>query len=216
MRTHVVVVTTEDLERFLEQEGRAVDTKDYEFHAALVLARFVAKQTGGTQRIAFPVRRERARELAPEETFEYLHRVLRECLDEDHPFDVVIVPESTLTSDEKAKRPSGTPFQLKRFVAKPESEDITDPLITYLNEAVPKKYAPVKDATLVILPERRGHANFTLDLEKARDQFRPDKFPFVQVMFIIPVETKIIIGALWPHFGRTEYSYSNWFDESTP
>ena len=64
MRTHVAVVTVEDLVEFLKRDGRDANSKDYEFHTALVLARFMSKQLGGNRmRVAFPARRERASEL---------------------------------------------------------------------------------------------------------------------------------------------------------
>ena len=64
MRTHVVVVTVKDLVEFLAQDGRDPNGKDYEFHAAVVLARFLSKQLGGkSMRVAFPARREKAREV---------------------------------------------------------------------------------------------------------------------------------------------------------
>lgn len=214
MRTHVAVVTVEDLVEFLEREGRDPNSKDYEFHTALVLARFMSKQLGGKRmRIAFPARRERARDAASDDSMENVRKILRECLDQDHPFDVVIIPEEEVEARD-TRRPRGYAFQLKRFLAKPEDADITEPLVAYLNETVPRKYATVKDAGLVLLPERRGNQQFTLDLAKARDLFRPVGYPFEQVLFAIADGSKIILGEIWPNFGRTEYSYDDWFSES--
>jgi hypothetical protein len=213
MRTHVAALTVEDLEEFLKKNGRDINTKDYEFYAALILAKLYGRQFGKKCRVAFPTKREKTREVLPDETIEVVQKVLRACLDEDSPFDVFILPEDEFNKiNERKKRPQGNPFQLKRLKIPCKDLDVAESIAKYLNEVIPKKYGHVPDAALVLLLEHSTtNTDLIIDLGKVQKLFQPKAFPFSQVLFIVGGNEKLVSGEFWPNFGRQEYTRADFF-----
>jgi hypothetical protein len=210
MRTHTASFEIQHLEDFLKKYGGDIQTKDYELYAALLLARFHQKQLGGKHLIGFPIKRESVRKITPDESLEFVQKALRTCREEDSPIDVFIIPERNIQF-RTHKFIKGNAFQLKRFISKGLNSDAAELIANYLNEIVPKKYSPI-EASLVLLFEHIS----SLDLRKVQKLFRPFKFPFHSVMFIIADSEKIIFGEFWPNFGRQEYLWYELFEERMP
>jgi hypothetical protein len=141
-----------------------------------------------------------------------IERVLQGLIEEDSPIDIFVVSKKDIdpwpTDGTKRVKTSGQAFQLKRLAVR-EGGDLTETIIGYLQNDISKNYAPVQ-ATLVLVVGG-GKTSGTFDLEKIKDNFKPQKFPFEKVMFITGGVDKIVLGEFWPNYGYVEYSSSELF-----
>ena len=140
--------TIKDLLRTHKHELEIYD----ELLIGLVLANFhVASGVKGVS-IGFAIKRDVYRSMPSKGKtslliVEALFRIAKET---DTPIDIVIAFNDVASMPNKTN--DGVSYQLKRF-RKNIDGDATQPIIEYVNEEIPKKYAPVRTILLVI-PER--------------------------------------------------------------
>jgi hypothetical protein len=210
MRVHSIGLEIKDIEEYLNTKGGPfnLNSKDKELAVALILARFHKKQLGEECIIGIPARRERTYKNGFDNGFEKFEEYINYCIEEDSPIDISLVPKKELKNDGRIK-PKGFVFQLKRFT--PQDSGLS--IAKYLNEIIPKKYSPVEHCVLVLIIGSEAESAM-LDLGIVRDNFKPQTYPFMRVMFVSAGDDKVIIGEFWPNFGRQEYSIQEWFDDN--
>lgn len=208
MRVHSIGLEVEDIEEYLETKGGPfnLNSKDQELAVALILAKFHKKQYGGGYMIGIPAKRELTYKY-DFNSVESIGEMINDCVEEDTPIDISIIPKDSIKSDKKIL-PKGFVFQLKRFTPKDSGLSIAN----YLNDVIPKKYGPAEHCALVLIIGSETESSM-LDLGIVRDNFKPQSYPFMGVLFITAGKEKVIIGEFWPNFGRQEYSIQEWFEE---
>lgn len=196
------LITVQD---FLKAHGKGPGTKDYEFVAAIFLAKFCEQQFGRKCQVGFKIKDVFNREIAERgtATIDEIADILRKKVEEATPIDVVVTPE-TDRFDGKRK---GVAFQLKRFGR--GVTDGTEKLIEYLNKDIKKQYAPVPHVSLVLLMECAE-----MDTKKLRGEIVTEDFPFERIMFVTMRKGSILqIGEFWPNAGVMEYDMSSYREQ---
>src|SRR5882672_590619 len=122
MKVRSILLQENDLREYIKKHWRGFETKDYELLAAMLLARFHAKQFGGTFHIGFPIKVKADGEVPNEYMTETIERVLQGFIEEDMPIDVFMVSEKDMgpwpTDETKRAKTGGQAFQLKRLAVR--------------------------------------------------------------------------------------------------
>jgi len=205
-----ILVEESTLREYLKTHWRGFDTKDYELLTAMLLAEFHSKQFGGGFHIAFPVKQQTDREVSNEYTADNIEQVLKRFINEDTPIDLLVVPKEEVdpwpTSAREAKA-KGQAFQLKRIAAR-TGGDSTQEILNLL-EKIAKHYASIQAGLVLVIGG--GKTSGSVDMDRIRNSFNFDGFPFNRVMFITGTAQGVLFGEIWPNFGHKEYSSEDLF-----
>jgi hypothetical protein len=214
MKVRSILLEENDLREYIKKHWRGFDTKDYELLTAMLLARFHTIQFGGTFHIGFPIKVKTDSEVPNEYVTGNIEWVLQGFIEEDTPIDISMVSEKDMepwpTGETERAKTGGRAFQLKRFAVR-EGGDLTGSIVGYLQNDIAKNYAAVQAGLVLVVGGGKTSGSF--DLDKIKDNFKPQRFPFERVMFITGGVDKIVFGEIWPNHGYVEYPSDELFGD---
>lgn len=211
MKERSILIQEQDLARYLRENWRGFDTKDYELLAALLLSRLHREKLGDVFNIGLPVLLEAEQEIPNEYSYENIELILKKYIKEDTPIDIFLVSEREMgewpTDPNRRQKAKGQGFQIKK-VGSRESGDITNSILDFLAK-ISRHYAPV--AATLVLVIGGGQTKGTVNLRELKKNFKSENFPFKTVLYMSGTKQHIVFGELYPNFGWDKYPLEDFF-----
>lgn len=205
-----ILIEENDLIKYLNENWKGFDTKDYELLAAVLLARLHAEKFKEVFHISLPVKTKISESLKNEYSYETIKEAMA-FLDEDSPIDIALIPETSLgtwpTDNFRRPRVKSQAFQLKRIGANADG-DRTEEVLKLLS-TLHREYAPVQ-AGLVLVVGGSGRKG-SMDLAEIGKRFSPTNFPFEAVFFLTWDDEQVTFGQILPNLGVSGYSRKELF-----
>jgi len=188
---------------YLSRTQYSVKSKNVELLIGLMLCKFCEKQWSATCVIGLPIQDKFEKEIPDNDnvSFPELDDIIKNKIEESTPIDIVIAIKKFEINQRGQRINKGMTFQIKRFGKNVMAND-TDSLISFINEAIPKKYPLNSGSGLVIMMETPEE----IYLKEAAEKIKNTKHPFEKIILIGMEQHRFInFYGLWPNTGQCQF-----------
>lgn len=198
MKTFSAIFEVSDLKKFLRLKKDSISkTSHQELLVAIFLAKFHSKSSSEEYKIGIPVKRRLAGKLPDTNTNDQIEYLIKNWEDKDSPIDFSIIADRDYSIPENR---IGFSYQLKGFPSIKNGSDITNNLLFYLKEKIPKKYAHTQGVGLLVMIgadiERIDFANLSKKLLAIQE------YPFGIIVLICRDKSNLVFYEVWPDVRR--------------